>query len=268
MDGFKLVQTPSMILMLYVDLTYRQVFLDGRALENDPNPAWMGYSVGHWDGDTLVVKSNGYNERTWLDLEGSPHSGRLRVTERFHRKDFGQMDLNVTIEDPGAYSRPIRYDTVLQAVVDTEMMEYVCAASRGSGRLAGTSRVFQSPGRLAKGIRIGSCGFPIRGVCSECDRHGDRRRTLRFHLFVSRHARRRARRRRRSFCVAESLGIAGVHFMAVRIVVFFIPTCARRMVCRSDTPLTGNTDSASGLGPAPHRDGTALDHDGLTFRIS
>lgn len=140
-DGFKVIQTPSLIVILFFDLTYRQVFLDGRTLEKDPNPAWMGYSIAHWDGDTLVIESNGYNNRTWLDLEGDPHSEHLRVTERFHRRDFGHMDLNVTLDDPEVYSRPIRFDTMLQAVVDTEMMEYVCAenekdASHLTGNLA------------------------------------------------------------------------------------------------------------------------------------
>lgn len=106
----KIVQTPNLIVILYGDLTYRQVFLDGRSLEKDPNPSWMGYSVGHWEGATLVVESNGYNDRTWLDSEGHPHSEGLRVTERFRRTDFGRMDLNVTFEDPAVYARPIEFE--------------------------------------------------------------------------------------------------------------------------------------------------------------
>ena len=161
MDGFKFVQTPNLILMLYVDLTYRQVFLDGRSLEKEPNPAWMGYSVGHWEGDTLVIQSNGYNSRTWLDLDGDPHSEGLRITERFHRRDFGHMDLNVTLEDPAVYSRPIRFDTVLQPVVDTEMMEYVCAEnekdrSHMTGKLGGYTE--PSAGDLSK--FVGSYSTP------------------------------------------------------------------------------------------------------------
>src|SRR2546422_11730720 len=74
------------------DLTYRQIHMDGRALETDPNPTWMGYSVGHWEGDTLVVESNGYNDRTWL-LGGYPHTEALRMTERFRRTDFGHMEI-------------------------------------------------------------------------------------------------------------------------------------------------------------------------------
>jgi hypothetical protein len=123
----KIVRTPNLIVILYGDLTYRQVHLDGRSLEKDPNPSWMGYSVGHWEGDTLVVESNGYNDRTWLDPEGHPHSEGLLITERFRRNDLGHMDLSVTFKDPAVYARPMRMDTTMQAVADTEMIEYVCA---------------------------------------------------------------------------------------------------------------------------------------------
>jgi hypothetical protein len=95
----KIVQTPPLILILNPDLTYRQIFLDGRALEADPNPAWMGYSVGRWEGDTLVVESNGYNDRTWLDHDGHPHTEALRITERYRRRDIGNLDLEVTLSD-------------------------------------------------------------------------------------------------------------------------------------------------------------------------
>src|SRR5262249_41687942 len=78
----KIVQTPALILTLSEDLTYRQIFLDGRELPKDPNPAFMGYSVGHWEGDALVVESTGFNERTWLDFGGHPHTEELRITER------------------------------------------------------------------------------------------------------------------------------------------------------------------------------------------
>lgn len=102
----KLIQTPSLITILYDDLSYRQVFLDGRELPKDPNPSFMGYSTGHWEGDTLVVQSTGFNENTWLDFGGHPHTESLRVTERFRRRDFGHIDLQVTFEDPKAYARP------------------------------------------------------------------------------------------------------------------------------------------------------------------
>ena len=87
----RFLQTPAMIAILSEDLTYRQIYLDGRDLETNPNPSWMGYAVGHWDGDTLVVESNGFNDRTWL-LGGYPHTEAMRITERFRRTDFGHMD--------------------------------------------------------------------------------------------------------------------------------------------------------------------------------
>src|SRR6202140_558868 len=96
----RFLQTPAMIVILNPDLTYRQIFMDGRALETDANPSWMGYSVGHWDGDTLVVESNGFNDRTWLDHDGHPHTEKLRMTERYPRRDFGNLDLEVTFSDP------------------------------------------------------------------------------------------------------------------------------------------------------------------------
>lgn len=93
----------------------------------DPNPTWMGYSVGHWDGDTLVVESAGFNDRTWLDNFGHPHSESLRVTERFRRRDFGHMDLQVTLDDPNAFKEPWIVPIKLELDADTEPLEYVCA---------------------------------------------------------------------------------------------------------------------------------------------
>jgi hypothetical protein len=101
----KFVQTPSLILILDEELTYRQVFMDGRKLETDPNPSWMGYSVGRWDGDTLVVESFGFNDKTWLDRNGHPHTEALRVTERYRRRDFGHLEIQMTLDDR-RYARP------------------------------------------------------------------------------------------------------------------------------------------------------------------
>ena len=100
----RFIQTPTMIAILYEDLTYRQIFMDGRALESNPNPSWMGYAVGHWDGDTLVVESSGFNDHTWL-IDGYPHTEALRMTERYRRTDFGHLEITVTFQDPGAYSK-------------------------------------------------------------------------------------------------------------------------------------------------------------------
>ncbi|HEV3333385.1 MAG TPA: DUF3471 domain-containing protein [Bryobacteraceae bacterium] len=122
----RFIQTPGLLVMLGEDLVYRQVFLDGRELPKDPNPAWMGYSVGHWEGDTLVVESSGYNDRTWLE-RGYPHTENLRKVERFHRRDFGHLDVDVTFSDPKIYAKP--WTAKLEGVftADTDLIEYVCA---------------------------------------------------------------------------------------------------------------------------------------------
>ena len=122
----KIVQTPSLILMLNPDLTYRQIFLDGRKLETSPNPSWMGYSVGHWDGDTLVVESFGFNDRTWLDHDGHPHTEALRMTERYRRPNYGNLENEVTLSDPTVYARPWTLAVRAVLAADTEMIEWVC----------------------------------------------------------------------------------------------------------------------------------------------
>ena len=131
-EMMKIVQTPGLILILNPDLTYRQIFLDGRALETAPNPSWMGYSVGHWDGDTLVVESFGFNDRTWLDHDGHPHTEALRMTERYRRRNFGNLELEVTLSDPAVYARPWTVAVRAELAADTEMIEWVCN-EKGSG---------------------------------------------------------------------------------------------------------------------------------------
>ena len=126
----RIVQTPGLILMLNPDLTYRQIFLDGRALEPSPNPTWMGYSVGRWEGDTLVVDSFGFNDRTWLDWDGHPHTEALRMTERYRRRNFGSLELEVTFSDPAVYARPWTVAVRAELAADTEILEWVCNESR------------------------------------------------------------------------------------------------------------------------------------------
>ena len=123
----KFIQTPDVLVILIEDLSYRQVFLDGRPLPKDPDPSFMGYSVGRWEGDTLVVESTGYKDRTWLDLAGHPHTEQLRITERFHRRDYGHMDIVETIDDPGAFTKPFTITIKAEIVPDSEILEYVCA---------------------------------------------------------------------------------------------------------------------------------------------
>jgi hypothetical protein len=122
----KVVQTPELIVILADDLEYRQVFLDGRELPKDPNPAWMGYSVGHWDGDALVVESTGYNERTWLE-SGYPHTEHLRNTERWSRQDFGHLSVEIAHSDPEIYAKPWTSKVAGVYTPDTDLIEYVCA---------------------------------------------------------------------------------------------------------------------------------------------
>jgi hypothetical protein len=107
--------------------SYRQIFTDGRALPKNPNPAWMGYSIGRWEGDTFVVESSGFNDDAWLDNNGHPGTEALRVTERFHRKNFGDMDVEVTINDPKAYTKPWTVNLAFRLLPDTELLEYICS---------------------------------------------------------------------------------------------------------------------------------------------
>jgi hypothetical protein len=122
----KVVQTPSLLLMLFEGTLYREIFLDGRQLEKNPNPDWMGYSVGHWEGDALVIESNGFNDRTWLDDDGHPHTEALRMTERLRRPDFGHLELVRTLTDPGALAQPWTVPLKFELTPDTEQIEYVC----------------------------------------------------------------------------------------------------------------------------------------------
>jgi hypothetical protein len=139
----RIMQTPGLIAVLYEYQTiYRQIFTDGRALPVDPNPTWMGYSTGRWDGDTLVVTTLGYNDRTSLDLAGHPHTEALRLTERYRRVDYGHIDLQVTYDDPKAYARPWTQAVKLDLMPDGDLIEYVCENERDKRHLIGTSEEF------------------------------------------------------------------------------------------------------------------------------
>jgi hypothetical protein len=150
----RLIQTPGLIAILYEDLAYRQIHMDGRTLPKDPDPSYMGFSVGHWEGNTLVVESTGFKDTTWLDMGGHPHTEALRVTERFQRRDLGHMDLRVTIDDPKAYTKPWTLAASINLVPDTELLESVCAedekdAAHLVGRTAEEKKVVVSPEILA-----------------------------------------------------------------------------------------------------------------------
>src|SRR5688572_18756018 len=122
----KIIQTPALVVILYENLSYRQIFMDGRALPTDPSPSFMGYSVGRWEQDTLVVESRGFKDATWLDFGGHPHTEDLRMVERIKRPDFGRLDVQVTFEDPTLYSRSWTVPLKVDFVADSEMLEYVC----------------------------------------------------------------------------------------------------------------------------------------------
>ena len=122
----RILQTPAMLAVLMPDMTYRQIHLDGRTLEKNPFPIWQGYSVGRWEGDTLVVESNGFHDRTWLNNVGLPHTEKLRVTERYRRPDLGRLNIDVTFDDPDAYNKPLHFALAMRLQVDTEMLEEVC----------------------------------------------------------------------------------------------------------------------------------------------
>ena len=135
---FKIVQLPRTVIMLYEEMThFRQMFTDGRALPKDPNPAWLGYSVGHWEGDTLVVESSGFREETWLDDPGHPHTDALRVVERMRRKDFGRLEIQVTINDPKAYTKPWSANESFDFLPDTDVLEHLCENEKDLQHLVG-----------------------------------------------------------------------------------------------------------------------------------
>ena len=132
---YKIVQTPGLTVMLYErDTTFRQVYTDGRKLPPDPQPSWLGYSVGKWDGDSLVVDSNGFNDRGWLDARGHTHSEALHLTERFHRLDFGHMEVQLTIDDPQTYTRPFTIHLKQRLQADTDVLEAFCAENEKDSR--------------------------------------------------------------------------------------------------------------------------------------
>ena len=121
----RIVQTPAAIALLNDDLTHRIIHIDGRELEANPAPSWMGYSAGRWEGDTLVVESAGFNDKTWVSRYGVSHTEKLRMTERYRRRDFGHMQVEVTLTDPGAFTKPWGFKVDMTLAADTEMLESV-----------------------------------------------------------------------------------------------------------------------------------------------
>ncbi len=130
---FKFVQTPGLTLILYEDwVDFRQIFTDGRKHPKSMNPAWYGYSIGKWAGDTFEVETVGFNEESWLDGLGLPHSDELRVTERFQRLTAGHLQLEGTIDDPKMYTKPWTFKIDFNAIPDADLIEYVCENEKDS----------------------------------------------------------------------------------------------------------------------------------------
>ena len=154
----RVLQTPGAIAILNDDLTYRMIFMDGRELEANPAPSWMGYSVGRWDGDTLVVDSVGFNDKTWLSRYGQPHTPALRVRERYRRPDVGHLQVEVTFTDPAAYAKPWGFTANMALAADTEVLEAVCERSSehwaGSLSDAANGGVTVGPDVLARYVGV------------------------------------------------------------------------------------------------------------------
>jgi hypothetical protein len=124
---YKIVQTPGLVIILNeADTAWRQIFTDGRTHVETSIPSYMGYSIGRWDGDTFVVESTGFNDKSWLDRSGHTHSDEMKVIERFHRRDLGHMDVTVTIDDPKTFTRPITFTQPNTLTPDGDLLEYFC----------------------------------------------------------------------------------------------------------------------------------------------
>jgi hypothetical protein len=130
----KIVQTPGLIVTLFEEFyVFRQIFLDGRKLPVDPQPSWFGYSVAHWENNTLLVDSTGFNDKTYLDGEGLPHSEDLRITERYRRPDFGHLVVEFAFTDPKYYARPWSATIPFDLMPDTELIEHFCENEKDLG---------------------------------------------------------------------------------------------------------------------------------------
>src|SRR5579863_8504746 len=138
---YRIIQSPAVVAVLYESGTgrFRQIYMDGRKLPKDPNPTWLGYSVGHWEGDTLVVESVGFNDRSWLDRAGHPHSEKLRVTERIRRVDFGHMQFQITYDDPETLTKPLSFSLAVNYAADTDLLENVCNESDWKVHMVGSA---------------------------------------------------------------------------------------------------------------------------------
>jgi len=133
----KMIQAPNLIVIIYeANYGLRYIYTDGRSLppQGEPQPWWYGYSVGRWEGDELVVETNNLADGGWLDVRGSPRTDQARITERFRRPSFGRLEIDVTIDDPGAYTEPFTLRVNQQIMVDTELIEFICNENQQFGK--------------------------------------------------------------------------------------------------------------------------------------
>jgi hypothetical protein len=132
---FKIMQFPGEMVILYESRTiFREIFTDGRPLPKDPNPTWQGYSIGRWEGDDFVVETNGLNDKIWMDTNGHPLTEAAHITERFRRHDYGHMDIQITIDDPKAYTKPWTITENPSLLADTDLLESVCEENNKDAR--------------------------------------------------------------------------------------------------------------------------------------
>jgi hypothetical protein len=131
----KFMQMPGLLVMLdEMNASYRQIFTDGRPLPADPVPSWNGWSSAVWDGDTLVVTSNGFRDDLWLDIAGSPLTGAAKTVERIRRPDYGHLEIQLTVDDPRAYTKPWTVRLTQQVVVDTDLIDEICLENEKSSQ--------------------------------------------------------------------------------------------------------------------------------------
>ena len=128
----KMIQTPGLLVIIYeANYGLRQIFTDGRSLPtDDPQPFWYGYSIGKWEGDTLVVETTGLREDGWLDVRGSPFTEKAKITERFRRLNYGTLEIDITIDDPKAYTKPFTVRVNQRLMPDQELIEFICAENQ------------------------------------------------------------------------------------------------------------------------------------------
>ena len=147
----QIVQTPALMVIMYEspNSPHRTVFTDGRDLPKNPNPTWLGYSIGRWEGDTFVITTSGFNDSGWLDSAGHPQTESLRLTERLHRRDFGHMDFEMTIDDPKVFTKPFTIKTERLLAPDTDLLEDICENERDQSHMVGGTGIRLRPDQVA-----------------------------------------------------------------------------------------------------------------------